>query len=67
MKLLKFIILPISIYFLTACSTAGPYVTNISSDGAGGMTVEKCKVQYNAFLDYVSTGDCINSSLKLSK
>ncbi len=67
MKLLKITFLSISILFFTACSTAGPYVTNISSDGNGGMNIEKCKVKYNALFDFIDTGDCISSSLKLSR
>ena len=35
---------------LTACTTAGPYVTNISSDGKGGLNIEKCGVKMNSFL-----------------
>ncbi|WP_340120880.1 hypothetical protein [Methylobacter svalbardensis] len=51
---------------LAGCTTAGPYVTNISSDGANGLNIEKCKVELNAFLGVVNTGDCSNSSLKLT-
>lgn len=51
---------------LAGCTTAGPYVTNISSDGANGLNIEKCKVELNAFLGVVNTGDCTNSSLKLT-
>lgn len=52
-------------YLLAGCTTAGPYVTNISSDGAYGLNIEKCKVELNAFLGVVNTGDCTSSSLKL--
>lgn len=52
---------------LTGCTTAGSYVTNISSDGANGLNIEKCKVELNAFLGVVNTGDCSNSSIKLSR
>lgn len=51
---------------LSACTTAGPYVTNISSDGNNGLNIEKCKVELNAFLGVVNTGDCITSNIKLS-
>ena len=52
---------------LAACTTAGPYVTNISSDGNNGLNIEKCKVELNAFMGVVSTGDCTTSNLKLSR
>jgi hypothetical protein len=35
--------------FLSGCSSAGPFVTNIYGDGAGGLVVEKCEVKYNGF------------------
>lgn len=50
---------------LCACTTAGPYVTNISSDGNYGLTVEKCSVHMNAFMGTVSTGDCTSQNIKL--
>ena len=50
---------------LQACTTAGPYVTNISSDGNNGLTVEKCSVHMNAFMGTVSTGDCTSQNIKL--
>jgi type IV secretion system protein VirB7 len=55
-----------AVLLLAGCTTAGPYVTNISSDGANGLTIEKCKVELNAFLGVISTGDCSNSALKLT-
>lgn len=51
---------------LTGCSTAGPFVTNISSDGRGGLNIEKQKVQYNMFLGVVSTTETTNSNIQLS-
>ena len=51
---------------LTACSTAGPYVTNISSDGKGGLNIEKCGVKMNAFLGTVSTSECTSQHIQLS-
>lgn len=44
---------------LAACSTAGPYVTDISPDGEGGLNVTKCSVQFNGFTSTVSNKDCI--------
>ncbi|MAF65844.1 MAG: hypothetical protein CMJ84_09335 [Planctomycetes bacterium] len=51
---------------LTAgCTTAGPFVTSISSDGRGGVIVEKSMVKYNSFMGTVSnehtTSTTINS------
>ena len=51
---------------LTACTTAGPYVTNISSDGKGGLNIEKCGVYMNGFTGTVSTGECTSQHIQLS-
>lgn len=48
-----------------ACTTAGPYVTNISSDGAGGLNIEKCSVQFNAFMGTVSNHECNASRINV--
>jgi len=50
---------------LAGCTTAGPFVTNISSDGNYGLNVEKCSVHMNAFMGTVSTGECSAQNLKL--
>ena len=50
---------------LCACTTAGPYVTNISSDGNNGLNIEKCAVKLNAFMGTVSTTECTSQHLKL--
>ena len=50
---------------LAGCSTAGPFVTNISSDGNGGLVVEKSYIQYNGFTGTVSNKDQTTTKLKL--
>ncbi|MNF04254.1 hypothetical protein D3C80_2037300 [compost metagenome] len=52
---------------LTGCTTAGPYVTNISSDGRNGLNIEKCAVKLNAFMGTVSTTECTSQNLRLSR
>ncbi len=51
--------------FLAACTSAGPYVTNISSDGANGLNIEKCSVQLNAFMGTVSNDECSVQRIQL--
>jgi type IV secretion system protein VirB7 len=63
---MKLIFLASLVLTISACTTAGPYVTNISSDGANGLTIEKCKVELNAFMGVVSTGTCSTNTLKLT-
>lgn len=50
---------------LSACSTAGPFVMNIGSNGTGGLTVEKCMVHMNALLGVVSNSDCSNNTVQV--
>lgn len=50
----RFAILLIICIMLAGCSTAGPYVTNISSDGRGRLTIEKSRTEYNTFTGTIS-------------
>ena len=59
------IILSIAILSLTACTTAGPYVTNISSDGNNGLNIEKCQIKADAYMGTISTTGCTSSHINL--
>ncbi len=59
------IILSTVVIMLSACTTAGPYVTNISSDGNNGLNIEKCTAKMNAFMGTISTADCTSQTIKL--
>ena len=51
-----------------ACTHAGPFVTNIRSNGANGLTVEKCMVEMNSFMGGISSvrnKDCTQETIKL--
>ena len=52
---------------LGGCTTAGPCVTNISSDGRNGLNIERCAVKLNAFMGTVSTTECTSQNLQLSR
>ena len=49
----------------SGCTTAGPFVTSISSDGRGNLIVEKSMVKYNGFLGVVSNESTTTSTIKL--
>jgi hypothetical protein len=49
----------------TGCTTAGPFVTSISSDGRGGLIVEKSMVKYNSFMGTVSNESTTTTTIKL--
>ncbi|OFX10634.1 MAG: hypothetical protein A2516_01225 [Alphaproteobacteria bacterium RIFOXYD12_FULL_60_8] len=47
----------------SACSTAGPFVSGLSSDGANGLNIEKCYVHLNAFTGIISNENCTSSTI----
>jgi type IV secretion system protein VirB7 len=47
----------VAIGALTGCSTAGPFVTSISSDGKGDLIVEKNTIHVNGLTGMVSAGE----------
>ncbi len=60
----KYLILPI-LMLISACTNAGPFVTNISADGENGLTIEKCQVHMNAFMGTVSNDNCTTTHIKI--
>ena len=50
-------IMAVTIATLTGCSTAGPFVTNISSDGKGNLIVQKNTIHVNGFTGIVTTSE----------
>lgn len=62
---MKYFITCLILLTILGCSSAGPFVTNISSDGQGGLIIEKCSVQYNKFTNSVSTKECTTTTIKL--
>ena len=49
--------------FLTACTNAGPYVTNISRAQNGDLLIEKCMLKHNAFMGTVSNENCTSQKI----
>jgi len=49
------------------CSSAGPFVSSISSDGRGGLNIEKQKVEYNWLLGVVTTTETTTSNIQLAQ
>ena len=47
------------------CSTAGPFVTNVSSAGPDKLLVEKCHLELNAFIGYVTNKDCGSHTIEM--
>lgn len=53
--------------FAVGCSSAGPFVTNVSSDGNGVVLVEKAMLQYNSLLGTVSVKDRSTSMVRVAR
>lgn len=58
---MKKIIMLTAVLVLAGCTTAGPFVTNVSTDGRGGLVIEKCKVELNAWLGVINMGQCMST------
>lgn len=54
-----------TLLFAAGCTTAGPFVTSISSDGRGNLIVEKCMVKLNGFTGTVSNESPSTTTIKL--
>ena len=50
-------------FFLTACTQAGPFVTNISRAKNGDLLIEKCMIKHNAFMGTVSNENCTSQKI----
>ncbi len=62
MKRLSLILIAI---FFVGCSSTGPYVTAISSNGRGGLIIEKSKVQYNSFTGTITSKDTSTTEIQV--
>lgn len=58
-------ILLVSIIFLMGCTTAGPYVTNISSDGKCTLYIEKSSTEFSMLTSTVSNKPGNQITLKI--
>ena len=61
---MKYFTILLIILFIGGCSTAGPFVTSISSDGRGNLNIEKAKVNFNGFLGVISTTETTTTNIK---
>ena len=52
-----------TLFLISACTTAGPFVTNISQNKEGSLTLEKCQVEHNAFTGAIATVNCTTSKV----
>ena len=65
-KMKKYMAMALAGFVLVGCSRAGPFVTNISADGAGGLVIERCAVEFNGWTGTVSNTDCTSSQIRVN-
>lgn len=65
---MKSILLIVGCVLLAGCSTAGPFVSNISSDGRGNLIVEKSSIEYNMIIGVIGNkGDRTTSTIGIGE
>jgi len=63
-KVTALLIATISVIVISGCSSrAGPFVTSISSDGRGGLIVEKCMAKFDPWMSTVNNDNCTSTTM----
>ncbi len=61
----KKIALVLGVVLISGCTTAGPFVTSISSDGRGGLIVQKGYAEYNMWLGVMGNKEAGESKIQV--
>lgn len=65
-KVTTLLIAAISAIVISGCSSrAGPFVTSISSDGRGGLIVEKCMAKFDPWMSTVNNDNCTSTAMRV--
>lgn len=64
-KKIACLVVIVGIIIVSGCTTAGPFVTNISSDGQGNLIIEKSRVKMNAFMGTVSNEGGTTTTIRI--
>lgn len=62
---MKLLLLMAIVAALAACTSSGPFVTSISSDGEGGLNVISCMSTYDAATGTQGNGECSTSHVQV--
>lgn len=63
-KVLKVLTICLFPLLLISCSTAGPFVTGISSDGRGGLIIQKGYVEHNSWTGQINNKEAGETMIK---
>ncbi len=61
---MKYAVMFLAVVMLAGCSTAGPFVTGISSDGKGGLIIQKGYVEHNSWTGQINNKEAGESVIK---
>ncbi len=62
------LLLLLGIVFVVGCvSTAGPFITSISSDGKGGLIISKGYVELNGWTGALQNKDAGTTTIKITQ
>ena len=65
-KVTALLITALSVIVISGCSSrAGPFVTSISSDGRGGLIVEKCMAKFDPWMSTVNNDNCTSTTMQV--
>lgn len=53
------------LFIFSGCASAGPVVSNVSYDGDGKLSIEKCKIHANYFLGTMELEECNHHEIKI--
>jgi len=62
---MRFALIVTALVLAGCTSSAGPFVTNVSSDGHGNLIVEKCMIQLQRQISTVENSDCTTTPIAL--
>ena len=63
-------LLVLSLFVIVGCSmkeTAGPFITSISHEGEGRLSIEECMLQFGPWAGTLTTTDCSRTSILINK
>jgi hypothetical protein len=64
----RFSIIAGVIALMSGCaSTAGPFITNLSSDGNGNLEVERCMVRLDRMINTGDNAECRSSTIRVNQ
>ncbi len=60
---MRILLICVGLLSLSACSTTGPFVTNISRTKGDNLLIEKCVVEHNFLLSTTTLKECSASTI----